>query len=254
MRSRSRRPVQLSLATRGSGRGGYRAGAGRPRKREGEHKGHRPRAALTSRYPVHVTLKLRPDRENLRRGRCFRVLRQCFARGKDRFGFRLGHFTAQSNHLHLICEAPDAAALARGMQGLAIRIARGLNRVAKRRGPVFAERYHARILRSPTETRAALVYVYQNSRRHTSAGAQDPDWVDPCTSAAWFTGWRVPIRDMRLRPEGEPPVAPARSWLLATGWMRSRGPIDSSETPAVARSPAGPHGTRVGEARPHRWR
>jgi hypothetical protein len=165
------------------------------------------------------------------------VLRACFARGKDRFGFRLAHFTAQSNHLHLICEAQDAAALSRGMQGLAIRIALGLNKTLARSGRVFAERYHARILRSPTEVRRALVYVYQNSRRHAGAGAQDRDWVDPCTSAVWFTGWRYPIRDMRLRCEGEPPVVPAGGWLLAEGWrLRGGGSIDSSETPAAGRS------------------
>jgi REP element-mobilizing transposase RayT len=240
MPTRRRQPVQLSLAARRPGRGGWRAGAGRPSKRPGEHRGHRPRPALASRFPVHVTLKVAPGVACLRRASCFRALRACFARGKDRFGFRLAHFTAQSNHLHLICEAPDAKALSRGMQGLAIRIALGLNRTLGRSGRVFTERYHARILRSPTEVRRALVYVYQNSRRHSSAGAKDRDWVDPCTSAAWFTGWRYPIRDMRLGPEGQPPVVPGRGWLLAEGWrLRGGGPIDSSETPAAGRHGAG---------------
>jgi hypothetical protein len=35
------------------------------------------------------------------------------------------HFTIQSDHLHLIVEAPDKRGLARGVAGLEIRIARG---------------------------------------------------------------------------------------------------------------------------------
>ena len=65
-------------------------------------------------------------------------------------------------------------------------------------------------------------------------GGQGRDWVDGCTSAVWFAGWRWPIRDMRLRPEGEPPVVPPRKWLLAKGWRRF-GLIEFGETPAAGR-------------------
>jgi putative transposase len=54
--------------------------------------------------------------------------------------FRLVHFTVQSNHMHLICKAPDRMALARGMQGLAIGIAKRLNLKLSRRGRLFAAR------------------------------------------------------------------------------------------------------------------
>ena len=228
-----RRPTQLSLAARRSGRGGWRANAGRKAKPEHDRRGHRRRPELAARFPVHVTLKVVQGVESLRRGHCFAVLRRCFARGKDRFGFRLAHFTVQGSHLHLLCEAPDRTALGRGLQGLSIRIARSLNRKLGRKGRLFAERYHQRILRSPTEVRNALVYVYQNSRKHAPRVGQDRDWVDGCTSAAWFKGWRWPIRDMRLRPEGETPVVPGRTWLLSEGWKRAGGPIESWEAPAA---------------------
>ncbi len=235
MPPRRRPPAQLSLAAR-SRRGGWRAGAGRPRKPESERRGHRSRPAHAARFPVHVTLKVRPDVANLRRGHCFAVLRACFARGKDRFGFRLTDFTVQGNHLHLICEAQDRTALSRGMQGLCIRIALGLNRKLRREGSLFAERYHAHVLRSPREVRNALVYVYQNARRHRPAG-KDRGWVDDRTSAAWFAGWRYPLRDMRLlHREGEAPVVPPRVWLLAEGWKRG-GLIGFAETPSAARRP-----------------
>jgi len=50
-----------------------------------------------------------------------------------------------------ICEAADKERLARGMQGLAILVAKRLNSKLGGKGKLFAQRYHARILRTPTE-------------------------------------------------------------------------------------------------------
>jgi hypothetical protein len=198
---------------------------GRPAKKAGKHLGHRPRPALASRFPVHVTLKVRPGAPYLRRGVCFRTIRGAFVAGKVKDGFRLVHFTVQSNHLHLICEAADKERLARGMQGLAILVAKRLNAKLGRKGKLFAQRYHARILRTPTEVRNALVYVLNNARRHDPRVAWD--WVDPLSSAAFFDGWRIPHHDPRAR-DGAPPVAPAHTWLLTTGW-RFRGLVEFDE-------------------------
>jgi hypothetical protein len=46
--------------------------------------------------------------------------------------------------IHLVVEANDKLALARGMQGFQVSAARGINRAAKRSGRVFADRYRAR--------------------------------------------------------------------------------------------------------------
>jgi REP element-mobilizing transposase RayT len=117
---------------------------------------HRRRPTLSPRHPVHVTWRVLPHVWNLRSRRCFSRIAKCFARGRDRFGFRLVHFSVQGNHLHLIVDADDERALARGIQGLGVRIAKALNRVMGRKGTVFADHYHSRILRSPTEVRTRL--------------------------------------------------------------------------------------------------
>jgi len=137
----------------------------------------------------------------------------------------------QSNHIHLICEADDRRALSRGLQGLTIRIARGFNRELGRKGALFAQRYYARILRTPAEVRNCLCYVLNNARHHRRGGLAR-DWIDgDATSARWFTGWRYPIRDMRLlQDDGEAPVVAGTAWLLTTGWRR-RGLIRFDETP-----------------------
>jgi len=173
-----------------------------------------------------------------------RVLWTCFARGRDRFGFRLVQFSIQHDHLHLIAEAPDRASLARGMQGLAVRVAKNLNKAWGRRGTVFADRYHDRVLRTPREVRAALCYVLNNALHHGHRFAQRSDGragtptpartptpkplPDPFSSACWFDGW-IEFLVPRAPPAIVPVVEP-RTWLLRIGWRR-HGRIAFDEVP-----------------------
>jgi len=141
--------------------------------------------------------------------------------------FRVIHFSVQHDHLHLVLEATDRAALLRGLRGLAIRTARAINRAARRHGRVWGDRYHLRELRTPREVRAALVYVLQNWKK-TVRGAQN---LDPCATGYWFDGWRDPRPRWALPPPGEaPPVWAPRTWLLTTGWRRY-GLISFDERP-----------------------
>jgi REP element-mobilizing transposase RayT len=109
---------------------------------------------------------MRKDVVWLRKPSSFRVLARAFWGGANRFGFRLVHYSVQGNHLHLLVEAQDERALSRGMNGLGVRIARGLNRLMRRRGKVLEERYHGHILRTPTEVRRARHYLLGNARKH----------------------------------------------------------------------------------------
>jgi REP element-mobilizing transposase RayT len=212
-RSRTRSSwVQLGLSARGS-RGGYRAGAGRPRGRTAVAHLRRPR--LSRHTPVHCTLRLRDDLPSLRRHHLWDALRVRFRAGCDRFGFRLVDFSVQSNHIHIICEGNDRRALSRGMQGLAIRLARCINKRLGRTGKVFAERYHAQQLPTPTETRNALVYVLGNHARHANI---PPGLVlDVFSSAPYLVRARMRIP---IVPEPEPLTTSPRSYLLATARAR----------------------------------
>jgi hypothetical protein len=156
--------------------GGKRKGAGRPRKDGTVRKRgmpHLPRVPLAKRFPVHVTWRMQPGVWSLRTRRCFTVLKRAMYQGASRFGFRLVHYAVMGNHIHLLVEAVDRRALARGMQGLGVRIARGLNAVMRRSGRVVLDRYHAHILRTPTEARHARTYLLQNARRHYGVGGAD---------------------------------------------------------------------------------
>src|SRR5262245_59168549 len=150
--------------------GGARKGAGRKPKNGVAGVSHRPRDERKARHPSHVTLKLRQHLPRLRRKAEYAALRAAFGKGKDRFGFRLCHYAVLNDHLHLGCEAADLDSLRRGIQGLAIRIARALNKLWARKGKVFADRYHDRVLRTPREVRNAIAYVMGNARHHAAEG------------------------------------------------------------------------------------
>lgn len=216
------------------GWGGERKGAGRKRaagKRSSVE--HRPRRHKGSK-PAHATLRLRDDVPDIRMRSVYLAIEDAIRAGRDRFGFRVVEHSAQGNHLHLVVEADSELALSRGMQGLAIRIARAINRALGRRGKVFADRFHARDLGTPTEVRNALLYVLNNARHHSveRGRAWPARRVDPCSSAKWFDGWAVDVECLRL--EGQSPTAGPQTWLLRVGW-RKLGLLDPSEIPRGAK-------------------
>jgi hypothetical protein len=161
--------------------------------------------------------------------------------------FQVVHYSIQSNHLHLIVEAEDRAAMTTGMRALLVRIARALNRLWDRAGSVFADRFHERTLLNPRQVRNALVYVLQNLRKHGICLAGP----DPFSSGPEFDGWRTEGPAAR-GPEGAGSSRPAggalgrapvtllraeragipnpKTWLLDVGWRR-HGLIDPCECP-----------------------
>lgn len=199
-------------------RAGRRPGSGRRRLSHHRREAHDPRC------PVHVTFRARDDVPSLRRAVAFPAVRAALAAASTAH-FRLVQFSVQRDHLHLIVEADDSIRLTRGLQGLAIRVARAVNRAFGRRGRLWGDRYHARDLRTPREVRNALVYVLNNFCKHI-AGTRG---MDACSSAPWFSGWR----SGSWVSAGPSPVARARTWLGNIGWRRW-GPIDVSERPRVS--------------------
>jgi len=200
---------------------------------------HRRRPVLSRHHPVHVTLRVVPEVGRLRRRRCYQVVRKALetSRAQQFDRFRVCHLSIQGNHLHLIAEAEDQRALSRGMQGFAISCAKRLNaRLGSstdkpRRGRVFADRYHAAVLKHPQQVRHALAYVLNNWRRHREDdGAR---WrVDPFSSARTFDGWADATAPwIRIR-DGEELLMVwfPRTWLLAEGWRRC-SPISPWERP-----------------------
>jgi REP element-mobilizing transposase RayT len=190
---------------------------------------HRSRPDFRGRFPAHVTLKVRRGLRTLRDVRIVRALEATLAVACERGDFRLTHYTIQADHLHFLVEANDRTALGRGMKSISARVARAVNRVLGRRGRVLRDRYHLRVLETPSEVRRALAYVLLNARKHLGARAPRVGRIDPASSGRWFTGWREGIVALARSPA---PVARARTWLLRVGWQR-HGLLDPSELPGL---------------------
>ena len=215
-----RTPGQLSLPLPRTW-GGRRRGAGR--KATSRRLGRRARIAPAHNLATRFTSRFeRPTGSpSIRSPPTFSAICNAIAAANDR-RFRVAHFSAQTDHVHLIVEASSRERLSRGLQGLAGRLARAVNRAWRRSGDVWSGRYHAHDLATPTEVRNALVYVLLNSenifalRRLSTRAARGPG-----------------SKAGRARPNRATsiycPVAAPRTWLATMGWRRAGGPIDAAE-------------------------
>jgi REP element-mobilizing transposase RayT len=225
-------PMQLGF--RAFNWGGARAGAGRPRLPGRRRMAHRKRKAVSRHSALHITIRVLDRVPNLRTVICLPLVEAALASWADRDGFRIVHYSIQSNHIHLIIEAPGGRpAVSRAMKGLKVSLTRKINALTGDTGTIWAERYHDVVVDSPRQARHAIAYVLNNGRRHhvRERWRRESNRVDPCSSAEAFDGWSTRIAHRRIRP---PPVAPPKQWLLSVGWrQRGGGRIAPDYVPAT---------------------
>ena len=225
--------------------GGARRGAGRPRASGRRSEAHKERPFHHGRHPVHVVVRVVDAIGNLRRRDTYLAIQHATVTAARREVFRIVHLSVQRTHLHLIVEAETKAALAAGMQGFEISAAKQLNAAIsrrrpgpRRRGQVFADRYHATVITSPRQTRHVLGYVMGNWRKHEEdRNPKLHGWtIDWFSSAIAFPDWAeygdAPF--LWRWPEGYAPliVFRPRTWLLRVGWKKSSPTISYREVPS----------------------
>jgi REP element-mobilizing transposase RayT len=227
-------------------RGGKRRGAGRKPTgaRAGER--HQARPKFRPYHGLHVVMRVVPAVGSLRRRKLYKAMRDATITAALREWFRIVHISLQRTHVHMLVEAEDKAALGRGMQGFQISAARNINTalgdgVRRRRGKVFADRYHVEVITTPTRARHAIGYVLSNWRKHGEDRTGLPStWlVDPFSSGISFPDWQElegqawmwPVREtydplVVRRPQG---------WLLREGWKIGGGAISARDVPSRQR-------------------
>ncbi len=199
--------------------GGKRRGAGRKSRGPRAAVPHTAREEVRPTHPVHVTLRVADAVWNLRSERSYRIIDAALRAARRRPDFRVVHFSIQGNHVHLIVEADGPRSFALGVRALSIRLARRLNVMMGRRGPVLADRYHAHVLRTPAEMRNAVRYVLGNFESHAARRGERTSgrWVDPFSS----TVVKAP-REAQRSLFVEPATAEAGTWLLRQAWATVR--------------------------------
>jgi REP element-mobilizing transposase RayT len=169
--------------------------------------------------PIHATLRVLEHVWNLRSHRSYLIVDRAVAGVCRRADFRVVHFSVMGNHVHLIVEAGSPRALATGMRALSIRIARGLNAMMGRTGPVLEDRYDAHVLRTAAEVRNAVRYVLGNFASHAARRGETvrAGFVDPFSSAAAIT-----LRGAQASLWPEAPTRAAETWLLRNAQSDAR--------------------------------
>jgi REP element-mobilizing transposase RayT len=239
---RQKRHVQQELFRRG----GKRRGAGRKPKgaRAGER--HAARLEFKPYHALHVVMRIAPAVGSLRRRTLYKAMRDATITAALRDRFRIVHLSLQRTHVHMLVEADHKAALARGMQGFLISAARHINTALgngtrRRRGKVFADRYHVEVITTPTRARHAIGYILSNWRKHGEdrVGLASTWLVDPFSSGISFPDW-AELQDKAwmwpIRATYDPlMVRRPKTWILAEGWKLAGGPISAREVPGKPR-------------------
>ena len=242
MKASSRRPRKRHVQQDLFRRGGKRKGAGRKPKGARAGSAHKRRPAIRPDQPLHVVLRVVAQVGNMRRRSLYKAMRDATITAGLRERFRIVHISLQRNHVHMLVEASNKLALARGMQGFQISAARhintalGVDRYRRRRGPVFADRYHLEVITSPTQAHRTLSYVLNNWRKHREdrQGLASTWLVDPFSSGFSFPDWKEmensAVMWKCLATYDPLVVRRPESWLLRAGWML-HGAISAREVP-----------------------
>jgi REP element-mobilizing transposase RayT len=224
-------------------RGGKRKGAGRKPKGVRAGAAHQARPTVKPYHALHIVMRVVPAVGNMRRRLLYRALRDATITAALRERFRIVHVSIQRTHIHMLAQAKNAAALARGMQGFQISAARhintalGVDKYRRRRGPVFADRYHLEVIMSPKRARHALSYILNNWRKHREdqQGLASTWLVDPFSSGILFPDWKeLEGKDVMwpLRETYDPLVVyRPQTWLLLEGW-KMHGSLSARDVPS----------------------
>jgi REP-associated tyrosine transposase len=228
---------------------------GRPKKANARQP-HAKREAFKASEPLQITLRAVRAVGKLRTKAAYAAIREATITVLKLEEFRIVHLSIQGTHLHLLVEAKDKAALAKGMQAFGISAAKQLNAAVskagswwtrakerargvrpkkRRKGRVF-DRYHATIISNPRQARNELNYVLNNWRKHDEDRTDFArGWkIDPFATGWMFDGWKERADEpflWKLRETYEPmPVWRPKTWLLTEGWRRY-GLISTHERP-----------------------
>src|SRR5689334_23046089 len=240
--SKSRRARKRHVQQELFRRGGKRKGAGRKPKGRRAGSRHEKRPLVKPQFALHIVMRVVAAVGNMRRRALYKAVREATITAAVRERIRIVHVSIQRTHVHMLVEAENELALARGMQGFTISASRHVNTALavgarRRRGPVFADRYHLEVIKSPTRARHALNYILNNWRKHREdqQGLASTWLVDPYSSGIQFPGWReLEGKDFMwpIRETYDPLIVRRpQSWVLREGWKLC-GPISARDVPS----------------------
>lgn len=126
---------------------------------------HISRERVNKPTPLHLTIKVRENKANIRNKRILKALHHAIKRARFK-KLKVIHYTLEYNHIHLLVETSDNKILQTGMQALGISLSKAINKIKQLKGGVYKHRYHFRKLNSRRELKNVLHYIFKNGLKH----------------------------------------------------------------------------------------
>ena len=125
----------------------------------------RPLRILQDEYPYHVTTRTNNKRVRFKRWKKqLKLFSEILNLAINNYGLVLEHFIIMGTHYHMIARTPRKN-LDRIMQVINSKLARKYNKLLKRSGHFWGERYHDTILDTELAYANCVNYLYRNPAR-----------------------------------------------------------------------------------------
>ncbi|MEM7515878.1 MAG: hypothetical protein AAF368_03000 [Planctomycetota bacterium] len=195
------------------GWGGNRTGAGR-RKSAASGISHIARVPVSPKVPLLIRQRFRSGLPTLRKATAHEVLVDMLCEHRKElevFGVRVLHYGVRKDQVLYVVEGDDRDVLSRGLQGIGVSLSRRLNRLFRRKGAIYSDRYEERNLENPEALRAAYVQLFCHGR---SKGTEP----DVYSSGDYFDGW-ADYEPYEI--DEEAPISLPKSALAKRGWHKA---------------------------------
>ncbi|MBC7430062.1 MAG: transposase [Bacteriovorax sp.] len=126
---------------------------------------HIRRDRITKPTSMHLTIKVREYKADIKSKRILRALHHAIIRARLK-KLKVIHYTLEYNHVHLLVEASDHKVMHRGMQALGISLSKSINKIKCLKGTVYKHRYHLKRLTSTQQLKNVLHYIFNNGIHH----------------------------------------------------------------------------------------
>ncbi len=126
---------------------------------------HTKRITFHRTQAFHLTIKINKENSGLKTNEIAKKIKSSFKKLYEN-SVNLIHFTIEYDHIHLLVEAKNHICLGKSMQSFGISITKKLNFHRRKIGQVYKHRYHQRILKTKTEIKNVINYIFQNGKKH----------------------------------------------------------------------------------------
>jgi len=124
----------------------------------------RPRRIIQTTYPYHITTRTNNKEFRFNKKKVIKIFAEVLTKAAKKYNVTLLHVVIMSNHYHIILKI-NHENLHRFLQFVNSRIAMAYNKLTKRSGHLWGDRYKSTIIESDQHYLNCVRYIYENPVR-----------------------------------------------------------------------------------------